>query len=68
MKIISKIEKFAWERCKNHFYLVDIGVTRQLTWENYGARKMLRKACLERCYISQEFYSICVAKKCNALF
>ena len=41
---VSGSEKLAWNACKVHFNLVDIGTTRLFTWQNYGIGDIMRKA------------------------
>ena len=44
---ISGSEKLAWDACKIHFNLVNIGITRQFTRQNYGVGDLLRKAWID---------------------
>ncbi|MCO5576231.1 hypothetical protein L7F22_030040 [Adiantum nelumboides] len=67
-KVIAGSEKTSWNACKNHFNLVDIGVTGQFTWQNYGTGNLLRKARLDRCYISQGLCDMYVNVDCQARF
>ena len=46
-RIISRTKKIAWAKCKDHFDLVDIQITGQLPWPNFGAQDMMRKTFLE---------------------
>ena len=65
---ISRSEKLAWNACKIHFNLVDIGTTGQFTWQNYGMGDLLRKAWFDRCYVSQELSTTFVTMDCQSLF
>ena len=65
---VSSSKKLAWNACKNHFNLVDIGNTGQFTWKNYGIGDLLRKARLDRCYVSQELSTNFVDMACQTLF
>ena len=67
-KVVSSLEKRAWIACKNHFNLVDIGSTGQFTWQNYGVGDFLRKAQIDRCYVSQELSANFVNMDCHTLF
>ena len=53
-QIIAGVEKREWLALKNHLNLIDVGNTGEFLWQNYGEGPSLRKARLDRCYISQE--------------
>ena len=47
---------------------MDIGNTGQFTRQNYGIGDLLRKARLDRCYVSQELSTSFVDMACQILF
>ena len=67
-QVISGVEKREWLALKNRLNLIDVGNIGEFSWQNYGEGPMLRKARLDRCYISQEIGERFIHTECKVSY
>ena len=67
-QVIAGTKKREWLALKNHLNLIDVGNTREFSWQNYGEGPSLRKARLDRCYISQEIEEHFIHTECKVSY
>ena len=67
-QIIAGEEKRQWLSLKKHLNLMDVANIGEFSWQNYGQGPMLRKARLDRCYISQEIGERFIVTECRVSY